>query len=134
MQIFHWVANELKDVDLFSTEIQKDDVRTGAAYNFNNETPFSSDDEEIYPATPLLPVEMPIKALPDEEAVTDSQIVFYDIKDFDTSDFPDQVYRKRVYNVLKNQFEIGITEEILNVFRSTKKTTEKIPIRFTTAD
>ena len=46
MEVFHWVASEIKDMPLFSTEYEVEDDRTGAIYNdFDRENPFHSEDE-----------------------------------------------------------------------------------------
>jgi len=124
MEIFHWVANELKNVDIFSTEMQKADQHTGAAYNdFDNETPFPSDDEElVFPFTDPSSSSLSLPVNDHEtvlQNVNDSEVVFFDIEDFDdTSDYPDNIYRRRVYNVIKNHFDIDMTEDIINIYHS----------------
>ena len=132
MEVFHWVASEIKDMPLFSTEYEVEDDRTGAIYNdFDRENPFHSEDETselefsfTKPTSTKSPTQKFVGV--DQEEVDNVILdeigypggVFFDCMNFDCdSEYPDKVYRKRVYDLLVQEVhKIKITDEVLKVF------------------
>lgn len=128
MEIFHYISNELKDVPLFSTDMPEDSSRTGAVYNdFDNETPFPSDEDEISYSFSLSPpvcgttrptvaqeeIDHAILAEMDEPGN-----VTFDLDDFDCeSETPDKEYRGKVYKIISSLSDnINISEECLQIY------------------
>lgn len=125
MEIFHYVSNELKDVPLFSSELQEDEERLGAIYNdFDNAAPFDSDEENTYfftqPDSPPPPPSPSILPADVNELILDvNSIIPHDLNNFDCdSETPNWDYRKKVYDLLIHDEEnIIITDEIQALYR-----------------
>ena len=116
MEVFHWVAEQLDGMPIFSTE-QEVEEKTGSIYNdFDYENPFNSDEEAqinysfTQPSSP--PAATSSKTTSSKPVRRNVENVldhtFCKLKNFDRYSFnPDKEYRKKVYRLL--------TEEIANV-------------------
>ena len=112
MEVFHWVAMQLKDVSLFSTETENEKSNEGAIYNdFDNENPFCSDDDDqqysfTQPETNATndgkkAVREKIQSEADER-ILEEQVTFFDVEDFDCdSETADRSYREKVFSFIK---------------------------------
>lgn len=130
MDIFHWVANELKDEPLFSSAAMDPKERIGAVYNdFDNEIPFQSDDEaqlEFSFTQPESPTVYKSAAIGQEDVDTailsENAVINFDIEEFDCySEYPDRNYREKVYKLLKfHTRDLKIDEEIDDIYRKRK--------------
>ena len=111
MEVFHWVALELKDTPIFSVPMQEK-KKEGAYYNdFDNANPFSSDDSDelefsfTQPTSSQRTVEA---ARPGSSHSSNPKSfedlldeTYYMLENFDRySPNPDKEYRKKVYNLM----------------------------------
>ncbi|XP_066926777.1 uncharacterized protein [Clytia hemisphaerica] len=133
MEVFHWVALQLKDVPIFSCPI-REKTKDGACYNdFDNENPFSSDDSDAleFSFTQPTAAEEVANAQPGPSRPSSSSSrsktfedvldeTYYMLENFDRyASNPDYQYREKVYKLLKEYREVRVPmpDEILKKYR-----------------
>lgn len=131
MEVFHWVALQLKDVPIFSCPL-REKKKEGAYYNdFDNENPFSSDDSddlEFSFTQPSVTDKRKTSSQPgcsrsSSKSKTFEEVLdetYYMLEHFDRySPNPDKEYRKKVYLLLKEEadsLKIPLTNEIYEIY------------------
>lgn len=136
MEVFHWVANQLKDVPLFSSQLELESERVGAVYNdFDQDQPFGPDDDLDLNFSFT---QSENNTINDEERRIENQTemmnteehtVFFDLENFDcTSYYPDNLYRKKVYDLLTTEVHcVILTEDDLSLYNKRMETDWKGP-------
>ena len=134
MEIFHWVAHELKNEPLFSTDTYEEESdRIGAIYNdFDNQHPFPSDDETIQYHFSQPEIGNAFAGSHNENQTFSAEItpysrdtieIFFDAENFDsTSEYADKIYRRKVYNLLAKELHtLELSEEIVHTYEERKR-------------
>ena len=127
MEVFHWIAHELKDEPLFSTgSIEDEQPQSGAIYNdFDRENPFSSDDDEdtllnLSFSQPLFTEEDDQNSNEIHDEINDEEPIdiFFESDNFDDySEYPDRLYRHRVFQLLeKESHTLKLHQDVIEVY------------------
>ena len=130
MEIFHFVADQLQNTPLFSSQIATA-TRVGAIFNdFDNENPFEAVNDSSTPST-----QFESESTQHPETVSQADVdyalleadkidgIFYEHLTFDTvnfditSEMADESYRQKVYNIItEDSDKLHMSEEIIRIF------------------
>ena len=132
MQVFHYVANELRRTPLFETDYDTSKTPEEAAvYNdFDNEDPFAN----IPSSSTILPIQLDTSNNPEEPIITQREVdyaliegdreesIFYQELSFELEFYdihskePDQEYRLKVYSIMKYG-GISYTDDVVRIYQ-----------------